>query len=504
MTASPKQLETVLRVEFCLDFLAVLCFGFVFISLIYHFYFKKNSKASRINKFIRYTVLIYSSLYFVSFIIGITMNIDTYSEFVEDDNLNYLNSKQYEIIYITNNTIWSLARISFFVLWLGRHYFSFKNSIYQTKIHIYIILMIFITSMFLILMFINIIVFALGTIELDDNVLLILVCIFGILEFIVASSIIILFVHKLFTLILDTTKYQEIIDNHERSQAMNPSPNNERLDSMLITDIQPHSQQQSVMGTPGYSTTTPMVGTPGKLTLGPLSPMTRTGEHTMNTMTPQGSFIDPNFNNSTPSMVALNHGRSTMSVSMAPINIGVNDDNPGSSDIDPMLNQSLSPPRSPNNIPRAYRQMTMSTMNLFKRWQNIDDEGQTAFNVRLEPKQLILINTIVQHSILGSIALISAQIYLLMFMIYQFDFDIYKSDFMANLMLSVYRPCDRIIQLICIYISLNFTHKWYKIFCKKCHNKCKKCCENIAKSKIEKKLIEKRKDSHYQLMLNVE
>ena len=447
-TSTTHEIIIVLRVEFCLDVMAMLWFGFVFISLIYNFYFKKNSKALRINQFIRYTVLIYSCLYFISFITRIIMSIDEYSEFIKEDNLDYLGTKQFSIIYIINNTIWSMARISFFILWLGRHYYSFKNSIYQTNNIIYILLIICIFLMFLILMFVNIVIFSLGKVDSDSRVLLSLVLSFGILELIVSSAIIILFVMKLFKLILDTTKYEEIIDQHEQQQTVEP------LDSMLVSDIQPHQEYEIRALTPG--------ATP---TLTPMAPESNGG------VTPGASFINP--------------------------------------DLDP-------PPSSPSNgsIPDSWHQrdendekrMTMSTMSLFKRWQSYAQEydDDDDIKIKLEPKQIILINTIVQHSILGTIALVSAQIYVVMFLIYMFDFNFIENDFITNMMLSVYRPCDRIIQLICIYISLNFTHKWYKKLCLVCHNGCKRFCENIAKKKIQKRVIEKRNDSHYQLMLGVD
>merc|ERR1712154_399123 len=112
------------------------------------------------------------------------------------------------------------------------------------------------------------------------------------------------------------------------------------------------------------------------------------------------------------------------------------------------------------------------------------------FRVELGPKQIILINTITQHTILGSIALISAQIYLFIFLIHMFI----QNDFISNLLLTSYRPFDRILQMFCIYISLNFAHDIYRKCCQKMHNQCRKGMENIAKTKIKKRLIEKNDD----------
>ena len=75
------------------------CFSTVLSSLIYHFYLRPNEKSARIINFIRYSVLLYALLYTLSFI-----NLEEYSRLTDDDS---------------NNTIWSLARISFFTLWIG-------------------------------------------------------------------------------------------------------------------------------------------------------------------------------------------------------------------------------------------------------------------------------------------------------------------------------------------------------------------------------------------------
>eukprot|EP01084_Bolivina_argentea_P004625 8795_1 len=425
--STTNQLTVVLLVETCLNFVAMLCFGTSFLSLVINFYCRSNDKAKRIINFIRYSTIIYSFLYCISFIIAIIMSIDEYSELTKDDNLNYLTSSEYARIYVINNTIWSIARVSFFILWVGRHYYSFEGSVYQSKKITYILLISGVILMFLVLMFINIVILALGYVDNNSNILLSLVLTFGILEFIIATSIIYLFVHKLFQLILDTTQYEEIIDAHYTQK---------RLESISIEpQMQIHYDDRHVE----------------------LGVVTNRPEYT----------------------IALNSAN---------------------------VNKHNNIKNGKHNNERLRGISSASTLSLFKRWQSfasVKSESGTIndINVKLEARQIILINTITQHSILGGIALISSQIYLFMFLIYMFDFNIIQSHFTANLLLSCYRPIDRIIQVFCIYISLNFSHNIYKFCCKKTHNGLRKLCQNIAKNKIKKMLVKKENDLSYQLLL---
>eukprot|EP01083_Nonionella_stella_P138633 421879_1 len=386
-----------LRAELSLHCVTLLCFSISLVCLIYHFYYVPGGKASRITPFIRYSILAHSSLYFVSYITSIILDINEYKQVIYYHNYSYFHSTQFTYIYGFNNIIWSLARCSFFTLWIGRHYYSFQGSIYQSPFIVHVLLALGVVSMFVLLMFVNIAVLALEYIHLQSSLVLSSVVAFGVIEFIIAVSIIYLFVHKLFQLILNTTKYDEILDSHR------------------------YTKQSRA--------------------------------------------------NASSKMESESDATYTVPLRSAPLS--------------------------------KSKQMSQSRMSLFIRWQSfVSGSSQSdQFSFKLAPSQLVLINTITQNALIGCITIISAQIYVVLFMLHAFEIGL-QSHYIAGLLVSCYRPIDSIIQCFCIYISFNFSHDIYKKCCQKIHNGLRTFCQKIARRRIKTRLIQKdiTVDCDYQLI----
>ena len=335
------------------------------------------------------------------------MDLDEYSEMIEDEHMDYLSSSQYKNLWVLNNTIWSMARISFFVLWSARLYSSFKGSIYASHNCVYLLLMIGIIGMFLVLMFVNIVVLALGYVDNNDSVLLALVLTFGILEFMVASSLIFLFVNKLLRLIYNQTHFDGIISAHHHYQ---------RLGTISVSAVTPHPITPSGNSSDSYTV-----------------PLNKAGK---------GSFD--------------------------------------------------------STVGRLLR--SASTMSLLKRWQSFAADSGAEYNIKLDAKQMILVNTITQHTLLGVISLISALVYLTIWMTYYFDWRLIKSDFVAFLLITCYTIFDRLIQMLCVYMGMNFAHGLYRKCCQRVHNGCRRLVERTAKRQIKKEVKQRDNDMCYQLL----
>eukprot|EP01084_Bolivina_argentea_P228621 386098_1 len=102
----------------------------------------------------------------------------------------------------------------------------------------------------------------------------------------------------------------------------------------------------------------------------------------------------------------------------------------------------------------------------------------------LNPKQISFLHIITKNTLLATTAIISYDIFIITCSILELHpYDI------TNLMVPLHfiQIFATFIEMLCIYLTFNWSENTYNICCKYCHKHCQKCCRQIAKNKIKGK-----------------